>query len=261
MKLRIVKLVSSLVVLSATIVAFSSTPAKETSNQQNSVVSDVQYDTHESTETNENICPYAGVTKVLYQCIPDEINEENIQFEVEKSEIQPVTSPEEPFYYNISLSPQLQDSVRYYLSYMNINLDETYIYALIYHESRFNPNALGDAGDSGYCQILQKYFGEIYDGLNSEYPELVESENLIKDPFDEKSNIACGIYYLNYTAKELSGNGVSVNNLSMSLTGYNRGTEGARKLYAKTGSYQSLYSRTVIDAAHIIQENNGISAE
>jgi hypothetical protein len=261
MKLRIIKLVSSLVVLSATVVAFSSTPAEETSNQQNQVVSTEHYETSDSIETNENICPYAGVTKVLYQCIPDEITEENTQFEVEKSATQPVTSPEEPFYYNISLSPQLQDSVRYYLRYMNINLDETYIYALIYHESRFNPNALGDAGDSGYCQILQKYFDEIYDGLKSEYPELVESENLIRDPFDEKSNIACGIYYLDHTAKELSGEGVSVNNLSMSLTGYNRGTDGARKLYAKTGSYQSSYSRTIIDAAHVIQENNGISAE
>lgn len=192
---------------------------------------------------------------------------ESICYDTETEELSTEETSEEDIteythtYYDIPLRYGLQDCVVYYLDYMNIDLDATYIYALIYHESRFNPNATGSSGDSGYVQILQKYWGEIYGGMIEDYPELAEAEGWMNDPYDEKTNIACGIYYLNEVALELTGEGVTVNNLSAALTGYNRGPNGAKNLYDSTGSYSSSYSRAVIDISHIIQDNNGLSEE
>lgn len=164
-------------------------------------------------------------------------------------------------YYDIPLRYGLQDCVVYYLDYMDVDLDATYIYALIYHESRFDPTATGSSGDSGYVQILQKYFDEIYADMVEDYPQLAESEGWICDPYDEKTNLACGIYYLNQAAMEVTGKGVTVNNLSAALTGYNRGPSGAKEWYRSNGSYVTPYSKAVIEIAHIIQENNGLSEE
>lgn len=160
-------------------------------------------------------------------------------------------------YYDIDLSHEMQDWIRTCLDYIGSDLDDSYIVALIYHESGFNPTALGTAGDSGYCQILQKYFNETYENMESQYPELADITD--KDIWDERANIAVGIFYLNDCAVSLSGETLCRNNLTMSLTGYNRGKNGARNLYNSTGSYQSSYSVSIIEYAQQLQETNTIT--
>lgn len=164
-------------------------------------------------------------------------------------------------HYDVPLSYELQDCVNYYLDYMNIDLDATYIYALIYCESRFKANATGSSGDSGYMQVLQRYFDEIYGDLVRDYPQLAKSEGWICDPYDEKTNLAVGIYYLNRCAVEITGKGVTVNNLSAALTGYNRGPNGAKSYFRENSTYVTSYSRNIIVVAHIIQENSGLTEE
>lgn len=164
-------------------------------------------------------------------------------------------------YYDVPLRYGLQDCVVYYLDYMDIDLDATYIYALIYCESRFKANATGSSGDSGYMQVLQRYFDGIYEDLVRDYPQLAESEGWICDPYDEKSNLAVGIYYLNQCAIKVTGEGVTTNNLSAALTGYNRGPNGAKFYFKKNGTYVTSYSRNIIEVAHTIQENNGLTEE
>lgn len=164
-------------------------------------------------------------------------------------------------YYDVPLRYGLQDCVVYYLDYMDIDLDATYIYALIYCESRFKATATGSSGDSGYMQVLQRYFDEIYEDLVEDYPQLAESEGWVCDPYDEKTNLAVGIYYLNQCAIEVTGKGVTTNNLSAALTGYNRGPNGAKSYFKENGTYVTSYSKNIIDVAHIIQENNGLTEE
>lgn len=162
----------------------------------------------------------------------------------------------EETYYNIPLSPELQDKVKYWSNCMNIDLDDSYIYAMVYQESRFNPKALGSSGDSGYCQILQKYFSEIYSNLESDYPEL--AAQIEYNVFNEETNLLCGLYWLDHSAQQITGEKLSTNNISAALTAYNRGVNGAKNYFAKNNTYSTSYSESVISIAHYIQEQNTI---
>lgn len=165
----------------------------------------------------------------------------------------------EKSYYDIPLSSELQDKVKYWKSYMNIDLDDSYIYAMIYQESRFNPEALGSSGDSGYCQILQKYFNEIYSNLESDYPELAEQVDY--DIFNEETNLLCGLYWLDYSAQQTTGEKLSTTNISAALTAYNRGVKGAKNYFDKNNTYSTSYSKSIISVAHYIQEHNTVPQE
>lgn len=190
-------------------------------------------------------------------------NELSVQNLTESEEILEDTKDESAStkYYDIPLSEALQDKVVYYLDYMGIELDASYVYALIYCESRFDPYATGDSGDSGYCQLLQRYFDYFYSSLEADYPDLVAEENLPYDVYNEKTNLACGIYYLNKCAEEISGTGVSQTNLSSALTSYNRGVGGAQEYFNNNGTYVTDYSSNVIEVAHYLQENNNLPSE
>lgn len=221
---------------------------------------------------------------LLALCIPDEESEDFIRVEAMPIDIQVLetTLPEEsecylsenhkvvenvsddyketikvvPTYYDIDLSVELQDYVRYCLDYMDIDLDETYIFALMYHESKFDPYAVGSSGDSGYCQIVERYFDDVYDGLCTDFPEFVESEGLPRDVFNEKTNIACGIFWLNKSAERISGKGVTVDNITSALTAYNRGVKGASDYFKAKQTYVTSYSSSVLEIADAIRNGN-----
>lgn len=166
---------------------------------------------------------------------------------------------DEIHYYDVTLSHDMQDWINTCLDYIDCDLDDSYIIAMIYQESRFDPKALGTSGDSGYCQILQRYFGEIYDDMEVKYPELANEVD--KDIWNERANIAAGVFYLNECAIEMSGEKLSRDNLSMALTAYNHGPGGARSYYANTGSYSSSHSRAIINYAEELQMTNTLAGD
>ena len=192
---------------------------------------------------------------VVEEFVVEETQTEEVTDEVEEV-IEEVV--EDKFYYNIPLRPELQDKVSYYLDAMNIDLDESHIYALIKCESSFDPNETGKSGDSGYCQILQKYFDYIYSNMCKDFPEFVAENDFEYDVYNEYTNLACGIYYLDKCAREMSGSGVTTENLTRALTAYNRGPDGAKLWFKKHGTYVTPYSSKVIETSHILQENGGL---
>lgn len=203
----------------------------------------ITYEVHELKSETQDICDLTEPTDEKIEDSSSELAMESLK-------------NEEKQYYDIPLSKELQDKVSYYLDYMEINLDESYVYALVYQESRFDPEATGRSGDSGYCQILQRYFAEIYGKLQSSHPDLVASESLEYDVYDEKTNLACGIFWLDYSARQVSGQPLSVDNITSALTAYNRGVNGAKNYYASHQTYVTEYSSSVLKVASFIQENN-----
>lgn len=253
-------LVASCVLATASSVACTLTKATNPSTNVNlplsESVGEVVYKTMKVSYVTEDSSINEESTKEI---VIDEVtSEETVTEEV----ISEVDTTEEvnvkKHYYDIPLKRELQDKVTYYFNRMNIDLDESYFYALMYCESSFDPNCIGEAGDSGYCQILDKDFDYIYRCFVKDYPDLVKEEKFVYDVFNEKTNIACGIYYLNKCAKEISGRGLSTSNLSSSLTSYNRGVTGARNYFKQNKTYITNYSSKIIKVAHYIQENNTI---
>lgn len=120
---------------------------------------------------------------------------------------------------NVPLSVDLQQYI--FVLCKDYNIDPAIVFATIYCESRFNPNA-----DNGVCiglmQLHSSYFsGNLYDPYNN-----------------VKQGIEC-LAELYHTH----------NDYSMALMCYNMGSGGASK-YFNQGIYSSNYSRKVLEKAN-----------
>ena len=106
------------------------------------------------------------------------------------------------------------------------------VYAMMWRESRFQPDAVGDNGQSfGLMQIMQKWHVERMERLGV--------DNLL----DPVQNATVGIDLMAELLEKYGGS------LEMALTAYNCGTGGAYKNFFQYGVYANDYALTVIEKA------------
>ena len=155
-------------------------------------------------------------------------------------------------YVDIPLSYYQQDLVREVIEVTGLDIDEYFVYGLMYVESRFDQSCTGGAGDSGVMQIIPSTWKMLSDQIAIDYPEL---SSRITDSHDIESNIILGVYYLKYIQGEWSLDSV-YDNQSLVLTSYNRGAPNTKKYYKNHGTYSTTYSEKVIRASEYIRQNN-----
>lgn len=111
-------------------------------------------------------------------------------------------------------------------------IDPAIIISMIYHESTYNADAVGDNGKS--LELMQ-----INPRWHSERMSLLSCTDLL-NPYQ---NVTVGIDYLAELFAAYGGN------IEMALTAYNMGPTGAEKHFFSKGDYSSQYSRYVMDTA------------
>lgn len=169
----------------------------------------------------------------LEEAKPDIPNEEPVETEA------PVIddTPEEDVivYYDIPLSNEIQDHI-YNLGKI-YGIDPTLIMAMIKVESNYNPNNIGDGGNSfGYMQIQKKYHEWRMRCLN------------VTDLLDPFGNITVGAHILSEKIQEYG-------TPDKALTAYNEGDTGANRLFAQ-GIYANKYAKKVLAAQDAILTGN-----
>lgn len=108
--------------------------------------------------------------------------------------------------------------------------------ALIETESGWQKDIVGEAGDTGYMQVIARY--------NQERMEELGATDLT-DPYD---NIKVGVAYLGELLEMYDGN------YGKSLTAYNCGPNGAYRYYFSAGVDTNRYARKILARAEEIRE-------
>lgn len=212
---------------------------------------------HKTVIGSKPIETFEKVEEVVNEEIGESITEPAEDEKVEEPTPEPkskVVKEDEKHYYDVALSHELQDWIEECLAYVGADIDKGCIIAMIYQESGFDPDCLGEAGDSGYCQLLQMYFEELYNETLKYCPEL--GKLIEYDIWNERTNIAVGIHFLNRCAKAITGENLSENNFSTALTAYNRGITGAKRYFENNGTYITPHSKAVQKWWKTLQETN-----
>lgn len=108
--------------------------------------------------------------------------------------------------------------------------------ALIEQETGYVYDAIGEAEDSGYYQIVRKYNEDLIERLGV---------TDLKNPYQ---NILVGLTLLDWLLDEYDGS------YEKALTAYNAGTDGAYRNYFSAGAYASPYAKSVLDRAERIRK-------
>ena len=117
-------------------------------------------------------------------------------------------------------------------------IDPSIIMAMIYRESGFSIEAIGDGGQSyGLMQIKKCYHLDRMESLGA--------TNLL-DPYQ---NVTVGIDFLSELLGKYDGN------IGMALTAYNCGATGAYNNYFSQGVYANDYARAVMEKCRELQRN------
>lgn len=112
------------------------------------------------------------------------------------------------------------------------NLDPYILMGQIELESSFNPNAIGDGGDSiGYLQIQPKWWSHLI------------GDRDLKNP---KDNIAVGIIIMDYYMRTYD------NDIRKALMCYNMGEQGAKECW-DLGIYETSYVKIILGNAEKIK--------
>lgn len=155
-------------------------------------------------------------------------------------------------YIDIPLEYQYQDLVRELIALFDLDIDEYFIYGMMYTENRFNNEEESEAGAQGILQIIPSTWNLLYKDFCREYPELACT--IENDATDKRSNITLGIYYIKQIRDSYNCQSVS-ENASRILTTYNRGPGGAKAYYNAHGTYSTSYSQEILRAAEYIRVN------
>lgn len=155
-------------------------------------------------------------------------------------------------YIDIPLEYQYQDLVRELITLFDLDIDEYFIYGMMYTENRFNNEEESEAGAQGILQIIPFTWNLLYKDFCREYPELACT--IENDATDKRSNITLGIYYIKQIRDSYNCQSVS-ENASRILTTYNRGPGGAEAYYNAHGTYSTSYSQEILRAAEYIRVN------
>lgn len=156
-------------------------------------------------------------------------------------------------YIDIGLEYQYQDLVRECISTFGLDIDEYFVYGLIYVESRFRPDETSNAEACGLMQLIPSTWRYTKKELSKNYPDLA-NRYVIDDAFDIPSNIALGIYHLKIIQDKIGVKSMKENS-SRILTCYNRGLANTIKYYNSNGTYVTDYSQDVLRAADFIRTN------
>lgn len=140
--------------------------------------------------------------------------------------------------YNVPLSDDLQKHIINLCAEKQI--DPAIIFAMIYRESTYNPNAMGDDGKSyGLMQIQLRYVRERMERLGC---------TDLLDPFQ---NVTVGIDIL---SEKIARYGT----IGEALTAYNAGDVGAYNYYFSKGIYANSYAIDVLSYADFLREDSGV---
>jgi len=137
---------------------------------------------------------------------------------------------EEPTLWNVPLDEDVQLAV--IESCEKHDIDPAVVFAIIYHESRFQPEVMGDQGRSyGLMQIQQKFHLDRMERLG------------VTDLLDPVQNVVVGIDILAELADMYDGN------ISKALVAYQNGPTGAERNFFSDGVYENAFSRFVFEKA------------
>lgn len=145
-----------------------------------------------------------------------------------------------------------QDLVREMIDLFQLDIDEYFIYGMMYTENRFQNEPESKAGAQGILQIIPSTWSFLYDKFQKEYPEY--SHMIINDSTDKTSNIILGMYYISYI-QHCYGFDSAAENAHTILTAYNRGMSGADTYCKEYGTYETSYSQEILRAAEYIREH------
>lgn len=145
-----------------------------------------------------------------------------------------------------------QDLVREMIDLFQLDVDEYFVYGMMYTENRFQNEPESKAGAQGILQIIPSTWSFLYDKFQREYPEY--SHLIINDSTDKTSNIILGMYYISYI-QHCYGFDSAAENAHAILTAYNRGMSGADTYCKEYGTYETSYSQEILRAAEYIREH------
>lgn len=129
------------------------------------------------------------------------------------------------FLFDVPLSDSLQ---RYlYEICADENVPVTLAYAMIEHESRFNPEAVSSTDDCGLMQI------------NVVNHEWLEEDYRCADMLDPYQNVFCGVKIIGSYLERYKGD------LQKALMAYNMGDYGARKAW-ENGVTETSYTKAIL---------------
>lgn len=122
-----------------------------------------------------------------------------------------------------------------------LNIDAAVVMAMIFYESSYQADAVGDGGNSlGLMQIQERWHEERMERLG------------VTDLFDPYQNVTVGIDLLAELLDEYDGN------VEMALMAYNAGRSGADKYWFSNGEYSNEYSRKVVDLARLLNGGGAV---
>lgn len=116
-----------------------------------------------------------------------------------------------------------------------MNIDPFVVYALIYHESRWNNDAISSAGACGLTQVIPKWTGEMTGGVRYACSDLIVP----------RVSIRAGLHALDYWLGRAKGD------MERGLCAYNAGN----RCLAADHAGQSNYSRMVMRTAGKLQDD------
>ena len=160
---------------------------------------------------------------------------------------------EESYLLDLGLEFQYQDLIRDLIRYFDLDIDEYFIYGMMYTESRFSNSVESYAGAQGILQIIPSTWKYLYENIQNDYPELAKT--IENNPLDMQSNITLSLYYIKSIQDDYGCDSLSMNAHKV-LTTYNRGVGGARKYYQLHNTYVSDYSTEILQAAEYIRVNH-----
>ena len=131
----------------------------------------------------------------------------------------------EVYYYDIPLSHSLQEFI--YECCADEDLPVSLIFALIEHESSFNPETISETNDYGLMQI------------NAINHDKLAAKYRTADMLDPYQNVYCGIKIVGAYVKKYEGN------YDKALMAYNMGEYGAMKCW-EDGIVSSKYSTRIL---------------
>ncbi len=139
-------------------------------------------------------------------------------------------------YFDVPLSYDLQDFIAELCEIYHV--DPAIVTAMIYKESTYRADAMGDSGKSfGLMQIQKRWHEARMDKLD------------VDDLLDPYQNVTVGIDFLAELIKKYDGN------VEKALVAYNMGASGAYKNCFSKGVYSSKYSRAVLAKAESLQKD------
>lgn len=150
----------------------------------------------------------------------------------------PVSTDELPetadvFYFDVPLSHSLQKYI--YEICADENIPVTLIYAMIEHESEFDPEIISETDDYGLMQI------------NAVNHDWLEDDYRCADMLDPYQNVFCGVKIIGKYVSKYD------NDLARALMAYNMGDYGARKAW-ENGITKTSYSTTILELMQTYEE-------